>query len=60
VPEDLVEAHGALVKHLWDLKANQGKTAVPSGEGSLNLRDEDVPQFIKDILDPLRLPGVLL
>ncbi len=56
----IVQAVGMLTLHYWQLRSTQGFSTVPQGAGSASPRDETIPAAIKELLDPMRLPRVLL
>ena len=60
VPDDLKQAAMMLVKHWWALRHVQGNQSVSQGQANRGRREETMPGQVKEILAPLRLPGVIL
>lgn len=60
VPDALKQAAMMMTKHLWDLKGTQGKSSVPSGQSSSQLRAETMPDVVSEILVGYRLPRAVL
>lgn len=59
-PVDLVQAVGSLCRHWVQLRDRQGYSALPTQAGNAGLRDETLPDLVKELLAGLRLPSVLL
>lgn len=60
VPDDLKLAACLYVRHLWDLRHVQGRTSVAQGQANAGLRDETIPDSVKELLQPYRLASVYL
>lgn len=60
VPDRLVQAVGMVVLHHWRLRFDQGQSNTAQTGGSASLREEELPEEVKLLLDPLRLPRAIL
>lgn len=59
LPPELVHAAGLYVRHLYDLGSVQGKTSVSVAGTNEGRRDETVPDVVRQVLAPFRLPYLL-
>lgn len=60
VPDDLALAACLMTRHVWDLKNTQGRGSVSQGEQNAQLRPETIPDVVREVLEPFRLPSVYL
>lgn len=60
VPEALKHAGAELVWHWYRLMRERGKKNVNIGGDSVVIRPPELPTYIKELVQPFRLPGALL
>jgi hypothetical protein len=58
VPEQLKQACGEMVKHLWEMREKSGEQSRSQQGISVSYRDEQIPPHLRAILSPYRLRGV--
>lgn len=59
VPADLEHAAVMMTKHLWNLRHTAGKSNVNAGQSSAQVRDEEIPAAVREVLGRFRLPGAV-
>ena len=55
VPDEVVQAICLLAGHYWRLRAEHGHTSVSAGQGSVGVRDETIPDSVKELVSGWRL-----
>jgi hypothetical protein len=60
VPPRIKQAAGMLVKHWWELRHQQGRANASQGGGSVGLRDETLPEPVRELLAHDLLPGAMI
>lgn len=58
IPADIQHAACLLVKHWWRLRLEAGRESVSDVAGSVTVTAETIPESVRQILWPYRLPGV--
>ena len=59
VPDDLKLACALMVRHWYDLRQVVGKSSQSGGNVSIGLRDETIPDSVRQLLSAYRLPRIL-